>query len=179
MLAKSVTKPMTIVCCIESMRVVKASNFLSTRSNPAFISVRSSRMSASTRSKRWSTRSNRWSTTSKRLSTSSNRWLTFSLRSSSRSSVHASLAITAMQATIGGVLSTMARQMQIFWDDFRERVELAAGRLYEVLGSDQEKAQYRADEADDRADHEDLVHPADEGDVGGVGRFYMDRRGQR
>src|SRR3954465_1930331 len=135
-------KQMIIVCCIESNRP-------RTSANPAFISP-------STLSKRLSTLSKRTfisaSSRSNRLSRSSKRWLTFSLRSSSRSSVHASLAITAMKPTIGGVLSTVARQMQIFWDDFRERVELAAGRLYEVLGSDQEKAQYRADEADDRAD---------------------------
>ena len=59
------------------------------------------------------------------------------------------------------------------------KVELAPGRLDEVLGSDQEEPEDGADEADDRADHEDLVHAADEGDVGGVSRLCVDRRRQR
>src|SRR3954447_24078636 len=116
MLAKSVTKPMTIVRYIDSKpRFIsdwRESNLWSTLWNPAFISA--------------STRSNRLSTWSNRLSTSSKRWLTFSLKSSSRSSVHASLAITAMDQTIRSLLSAVARRSKTSAPPFARNCDSAA-----------------------------------------------------
>jgi hypothetical protein len=54
----------------------------------------------------------------------------------------------------------------------------AVRRLDEIAGADEEEAEGGAEEADDRADHEDRVEAADEGDVGGVHRLGMDGRWQ-
>ena len=54
-----------------------------------------------------------------------------------------------------------------------------AGRLHEVPGADQGEAEGGADEGEDRGDQDDLVEAADEGDVGGVDGFVVDRRRQR